>query len=65
MPAPTRDIDFQVAYLAAQPFWRLAQRDIEHHRPPGSIVETHYEDLIDARCIEMELHTYGCLDAPL
>ncbi len=59
------DVDIQVAWLMPLKLWGLATADVDAGLSPGSVSEDHRENLIESRCIEMELIGYGCIDARL
>lgn len=59
------DVDIQVAWLMPLKLWSLATAETDAGLPVASVTEAHRENLIESRCIEMELHTYGCIDARL
>lgn len=60
-----RDVDIDVSWLIPFKLWRMADEDTCRRLPPASASEKHLDDLVESRCIEMELITYGCLDAKL
>ena len=60
-----QDVDIDVAWLMPLKLWALATAEVAATLPQASVSEKHLDDITEARCIEMELHTYGCIDARL
>lgn len=59
------DVDLRVAWLPAFLLWRLACEEVYASLPKASVTEKFMDDLIESRHTEMELHSYGCIDARL
>lgn len=59
------DVDFRIPWLTSLDLWSLATAEIDAALNPPCVTEAHRERRIESRCIEMELHTYGCIDARL
>lgn len=59
------DVDIQIQWMLPLKLWALATDEIDAGLPDSSVTERFYEDAIESRCIEMELHSFGCIDARL
>ncbi|HRD65705.1 MAG TPA: hypothetical protein PKY50_06070 [Candidatus Competibacter sp.] len=59
------DVDIDVSWLPSLRLLRLATEDVENDLHQSSVTERHHEDLCESRCIQLELITYGCIDARL